>query len=100
VSGRCGRGVRPGGVSARELPHPLPVGYIYDQDGQIVKDPDEQVQRAVADLFAEFARTGSAMKTVRAFHQTGRLFPQRACAGAWAGTLKWGKLTHARVAHA
>jgi hypothetical protein len=54
----------------------------------------------VEDLFAEFQRTGSAMKTVRAFHETGRLFPQRAWAGAWAGTLKWGKLTHARVTHA
>jgi DNA invertase Pin-like site-specific DNA recombinase len=83
-----------------ELRHPLPVGYVYDEGGQVVKDPDEQVQRAVEDLFAEFARTGSAMQTVRAFHETGRLFPQRAWAGAWAGTLKWGKLTHARVAHA
>ena len=83
-----------------DLRHPLPVGYVYDQDGQIVKDPDEQVRRAVEDLFAEFARTGSALKTVRAFHETGRLFPQRAWAGAWAGTIKWGKLTHARVAQA
>ncbi|MEU5943770.1 recombinase family protein [Micromonospora sp. NPDC047548] len=83
-----------------ELRHPLPVGYVYDEDGQIVKDPDEQVRRAVEDLFAEFARTGSALKTVRAFHETGRLFPQRAWAGAWAGTIKWGKLTHARVAQA
>lgn len=83
-----------------ELRHPLPVGYVYDEDGQIVKDPDEQVRRAVEDLFAEFQRTGSALKTVRAFHETGRLFPQRAWAGAWAGTIKWGKLTHARVAQA
>jgi len=83
-----------------ELRHPLPVGYVYDEDGQIIKDPDEQVRRAVEDLFAEFARTGSALKTVRAFHETGRLFPQRAWAGAWAGTIKWGKLTHSRVAQA
>jgi DNA invertase Pin-like site-specific DNA recombinase len=83
-----------------ELRHPLPVGYVYDEDGQIIKDPDEQVRRAVEDLFAEFARTGSALKTVRAFHETGRLFPQRAWAGAWAGTIKWGRLTHARVGQA
>jgi DNA invertase Pin-like site-specific DNA recombinase len=83
-----------------ELRHPLPVGYVYDDDGQVVKDPDEQVRRAVEDLFAEFERTGSALKTVRAFDETGRLFPQRAWAGAWAGTIKWGKLTHARVAQA
>jgi DNA invertase Pin-like site-specific DNA recombinase len=83
-----------------ELRHPLPVGFVYDEDGEIVKDPDEQVRRAVEDLFAEFARTGSALKTVRAFHETGRLFPQRAWAGAWAGAIKWGKLTHPRVAQA
>ncbi|MER5338453.1 recombinase family protein [Micromonospora sp. NPDC002717] len=83
-----------------ELRHPLPVGFVYDDEGLIVKDPDEQVRRAVEDLFAEFHRTGSALKTVRAFHEPGRLFPQRAWAGAWAGTIKWGKLTHARVAQA
>lgn len=66
----------------------------------MVKDPDEQVQRAVTDLFAEFERTGSALGVVRAFAETGRLFPQRAWGGAWAGQLKWGKLTHARVLQA
>jgi hypothetical protein len=83
-----------------ELRHPLPVGFVYDEDGEIVKDPDERVRRAVEDLFAEFQRAGSALKTVRAFHETGRLFPQRAWAGAWAGAIKWGKLTHTRVAQA
>jgi hypothetical protein len=83
-----------------DLRHPLPVGFVYDDEGLIVKDPDEQVRRAVEDLFAEFHRTGSALKTVRAFHETGRLFPQRAWAGAWAGAIKWGKLTHTRVAQA
>lgn len=83
-----------------ELRHPLPVGFVYDEDNTIVKDPDEQVQGAVADLFAEFHRTGSALGVMRAFAETGRLFPQRAWGGAWAGKLKWGKLTHARVLQA
>jgi hypothetical protein len=82
------------------LRHPVPVGFVYDEDGLIVKDPDEQVQGAVADLFAEFHRTGSGLGVVRAFAATGRLFPQRAWGGAWAGKLKWGKLTHARVLQA
>src|SRR6266545_5288562 len=80
-----------------ELRSPLAVGYVYDEDGGVVVDPDEQVRGAVADLFAEFARTGSALGVVRAFAEAGRLFPQRAWGGAWAGALKWGKLTHARV---
>jgi DNA invertase Pin-like site-specific DNA recombinase len=83
-----------------ELRHPLPVGFVYDDDGAITKDPDEQVQAAVTDLFAEFHRTGSALGVMRAFAATGRLFPQRAWGGAWAGKLKWGKLTHARVLQA
>jgi DNA invertase Pin-like site-specific DNA recombinase len=83
-----------------ELRHPLPVGLVYDADGGIVKDPDEQVRGAVADLFAEFGRTGSALGVVMAFAATGRLFPQRAWGGAWAGQIKWGKLTHARVVRA
>jgi hypothetical protein len=83
-----------------ELRHPLPVGLLYDPDGNIVKDPDEQVHGAVADLFAEFRRTGSALGVVQAFTKAGRLFPQRAWGGAWAGQLKWGKLTHARVVQA
>ncbi|MBB4912796.1 hypothetical protein [Actinophytocola algeriensis] len=39
---------------------------MYDDEALIVKAPDEQARRAVEDLFGEFARTGSAMKTVRA----------------------------------
>ncbi|MFC7548068.1 hypothetical protein [Plantactinospora sp. GCM10030261] len=45
----------------------------------------QQVQGAVAYLFAEFHRTGSAVGVMRAFADTGRLFPQRAWGGAWAG---------------
>jgi DNA invertase Pin-like site-specific DNA recombinase len=83
-----------------ELRNPLPVGLVYDADGDVVKDPDEQIQGAVADLFAEFHRGGSALAVMRAFDAAGRLFPQRTWGGAWAGTLKWGKLTHARVLQA
>jgi DNA invertase Pin-like site-specific DNA recombinase len=58
-----------------ELRSQLPVGYIYDADGQVVIDPDEQVRAAVADLLAEFTRTGSALQVVHAFANAGRLFP-------------------------
>lgn len=83
-----------------ELRAQLPVGFVYDLDGQVVIDPDEQVRTAVEHLFAEFARTGSAFDVVKAFAETGRLFPQRAYGGAWAGQLKWGKLGHHRVLQA
>ncbi len=78
-----------------ELRTPLPVGYVHDADGEVVIDPDAEVQAAVADLFTAFASCGSAYGVVAAF--AGRRFPLRAYGGAWAGQLRWGALTHARV---
>jgi hypothetical protein len=53
------------------------------------------VAAAVADVFTAFTATGSAYQVVAAF--TGRRFPLRAYGGAWAGQLRWDRLTHARV---
>jgi excisionase family DNA binding protein len=78
-----------------ELRAPLPVGYVHDQAGEVVIDPDAEVAAAIHDLFAAFATCGSAYGVVSAF--TGRRFPLRAYGGAWAGALRWGRLTHARV---
>ena len=78
-----------------ELRTPLPVGYVHDDAGEIVIDPDAEVQAAIADVFAAFTACGSAYGVVAAF--AGRRFPLRAYGGAWAGQLRWGKLTHARV---
>jgi DNA invertase Pin-like site-specific DNA recombinase len=78
-----------------ELRTPLPVGYVYDDAGETVIDPDAEVQAAIRDLFAGFASCGSAYGVVAAF--TGRRFPLRAYGGAWGGQLRWGALTHARV---
>ena len=78
-----------------ELRTPLPVGYVHDELGEVVIDPDAEVQAAVGDLFAAFAAAGSAYGVVTAFND--RRFRLRAYGGAWAGQLRWGKLTHARV---
>jgi DNA invertase Pin-like site-specific DNA recombinase len=78
-----------------ELRTPLPVGYVHDDAGDIVIDPDAGVQAAIRDVFAAFAACGSAYGVVAAF--AGRRFPLRAYGGAWAGQLRWGRLTHARV---
>src|SRR5436190_13249910 len=78
-----------------ELRFPLPVGLIYDAEGQTILDPDEEVRAAVAHVFKAFWQTGSAYGVVGAF--AGRRFPRRAYGGAWAGELRWGRLTHARV---
>ena len=71
-----------------ELRVPLPVGFVID--------PDAEVAAAISDVFAAFAQTGSAYGVAGAF--AGRRFPRRAYGGAWAGQLRWGRLTHARAA--
>ncbi len=45
--------------------------------------------------FAAFDATGSAYGVVGAFE--GRPFPHRAYGGAWAGEIRWGRLTRGRI---
>jgi DNA invertase Pin-like site-specific DNA recombinase len=78
-----------------ELRTPLPAGLVHDDAGDIVIDPDAEVQAAIRDLFAAFTASGSAYGVVAAF--AARRFPLRAYGGAWAGQLRWGRLTCARV---
>ena len=78
-----------------ELRTPLPAGYVHDDAGDIVIDPGAGVQAAIRDLSAAFAACGSAYGVAGAF--AGRRFPLRAYGGAWAGQLRWGTLTCARV---
>ena len=78
-----------------ELRVPLGIGYLYDQDGQWIIDPDQEVQAAIYDLFKAFGQAGSAYGVVRIF--SGRRFPTRVFGGARAGELRWGALTYPRV---
>ena len=64
-----------------ELRCRLPVGFVYDADGRVVLDPDQQVQESVRLLFQTFRRTGAAHATVKYFRQQGLLFPTRVAAG-------------------
>ena len=89
------QGAKRAAAERGELRFPLPVGYVYDDEGQTVIDPDQEVQAAIADLFCAFEQTGSAYGVVGAFKD--RRFPKRAYGGAWAGELRWGELTHPRV---
>ena len=94
LAGRL-QGAKRAAAERGELRFPLPVGFVYDNEGATVIDPDAEVQAAVADLFAAFRAGGSAYQVVAALR--GRRFPLRAYGGVWAGQLHWGRLTHARV---
>lgn len=94
LAGRL-QGAKRAAAERGELRFPLPVGLVYDSEGRTVVDPDGEVQAAVSDVFAAFRAGGSAYQVVGAFK--GRRFPLRAYGGVWAGQLRWGRLTHARV---
>jgi DNA invertase Pin-like site-specific DNA recombinase/transposase-like protein len=94
LAGRL-QGAKRAAAERGELRFPLPVGFVYDDDGNTIIDPDAEVQSAVGDVFAAFRAGGSAYQVVAAFK--GRRFPLRAYGGVWAGQLRWGRLTHSRV---
>lgn len=52
-----------------------PMGFVYNADGKMVVDPDQQVQQSVRLLFETFRRTGSARAVVRLFAEQGLQFP-------------------------
>lgn len=56
---------------------PLPTGFIYDESGNVVLDPDAQVRELITHFFETFSRVGSATQTVKAFAREGLLFPSR-----------------------
>ncbi|MFC1526212.1 recombinase family protein [Candidatus Latescibacterota bacterium] len=83
-----------------ELRCPLPVGLVHDPDGQVVLDPDLQVQESLRLLFRTFARTGAVAPTVKHFRHQGLLFPTRLATGPGKGALSWGALSLHRAARA
>jgi DNA invertase Pin-like site-specific DNA recombinase len=60
----------------------LPTGFVYDEAGNVVLDPDAQIRDALTYFFATFTRVGSASQTVKVFRQEGLVFPSRLRNGA------------------
>jgi len=50
LAGRL-QGAKRAAAARGELRFPLPVGYVYDDEGRCVMDPDAEVQAAIADVF-------------------------------------------------
>jgi hypothetical protein len=75
----------------------LAVGYYYDEQGRVIKDPDEEVRGSVDLVLALFRETGSACAVMRRFRERGLRFPTRIREGAGNGKLVWRELNHGRV---
>jgi DNA invertase Pin-like site-specific DNA recombinase len=69
---------------------PLPTGFVYDEAGQVVLDPDAQIRETIACFFETFSRVGSACQTVKEFRKEGLRFPSRLRVG---GTVVFRPLT-------
>ncbi|MFA4948894.1 MAG: recombinase family protein [Candidatus Krumholzibacteriia bacterium] len=80
-----------------ELRVRLPVGFIYDEQNRVVRDPDKQVRQAIDVFFKTFHRVGSAYKTAKFFGEQGLKFPKRIYCGPTKGQTIWGNLTTGRV---
>jgi len=80
-----------------ELEMPPPVGLVYRDDGVLILDPDTEVQTAIRLVFETFERTGSAMQTVKLFHDQGLRFPRRLRKGVNKGELHWVRAGHSRI---
>jgi len=76
-----------------ELRLSLPIGYVYDPDGQVVLDPDQEVQAAVADVFRVFEATGTCCGVVKQFRD--RRFPTHG--QAWTGEVSWMRLRQSQA---
>ena len=55
----------------------LPTGFVYDEAGSVVLEPDLQIRETIAHFFETFLRVGSACQTVKAFRKEGLRFPSR-----------------------
>ena len=53
----------------------LPVGFVYAPTGQVILDPDQQVQETLCLFFTTFRQRGSSIAVVRYCNQQGLTFP-------------------------
>lgn len=72
-----------------ELGMLLPIGYVCRPSGEVVKDPDEQVQAVVQLLFEQFEARGTINGVLRYLVDHGVRLPVRGKSGHSKGELEW-----------
>jgi DNA invertase Pin-like site-specific DNA recombinase len=76
---------------------PLPIGYVYDEAGRAIKDPNMDVQSAVNMFFETFRVCGSATKMVQRYTKNGFKIPKSPSNGYNSKEMLWVKLSSARA---
>ena len=82
-----------------ELKIHIPVGYVYDDFDQIIKDPDEDVQAVLNLIFGTYARFHSCQRALKELRAQHVLFPKKDRTGYNRHTLQWREITHTQILH-
>jgi DNA invertase Pin-like site-specific DNA recombinase len=82
-----------------ELKIPIPVGYVYNDFDQIIKDPDKDVQTVLDLIFNTYARFHSCQRTLKELRAQHILFPKKDRTGYNRHTLMWREITHTQILH-
>ncbi len=80
-----------------ELATQLPFGFVYDEEGRVVLDPDRQIQQAIRSVFDTFRRVGSAFGVAKEFRRQGLRFPSLIREPGKPAEVGWGDLDHHKV---
>jgi len=80
-----------------ELRTPLPVGFVYGEEGKVILDPDRHVQDVIRTFFEVFRQKRSARAVV--IHLQGKRiqFPSILLKGPRKGEIVWGQLLYTRA---
>lgn len=79
------------------LPLSLPVGLVRQRDGQVILNPDEEVQARLQLVFAKFTELGSAHAVMRYCQHQRFLLPTRPLSGPEPHEVCWHPATTSRV---
>jgi len=67
----------------------LPTGYVRRPDGQVEKDPDDQIRHTIELVFSKFQELGTITKLIRYFRHNQILLPRRQAFGPQTHQVVW-----------
>jgi len=82
-----------------ELVMRVPMGYVRRPSGEVVKDPDEQVQAVMALIFEQFERLGTINGVIRYCVRHRIQLPHRVASGTHKGELVWRRPTRTTLSN-